>query len=191
MSAAAPRVPLAERSDGLLVVGVILAGLGALVLRLAALGDANASVLFGLTYLALGTASVAVALPAASDGHVGTPLVLVIGLCAVALAAGWGPAFPKAHGPEVLALDLLAAVAEEAFFRRLVFGGLLRFGVVAAIGGSALLFAGVHVPTLRFGGVLGRPRRGAAVLLATLGQRERGARPAATHAAANLLAVLR
>jgi membrane protease YdiL (CAAX protease family) len=59
----------------------------------------------------------------------------------------------------VLALDLLAAVAEEAFFRRLVYGGLLRFGVVAALGGSALLFAAVRMP-MRPGGVLGRPGAG-------------------------------
>ena len=43
-------------------------------------------------------------------------------------------------------LNTLAAVAEEAFFRRLVYGALLRAaGAAWAVTGSAVLFAVVHV----------------------------------------------
>ena len=44
-----------------------------------------------------------------------------------------------------LVLNALAAVAEEAFFRRLVYDLLARHGDAAAIAGSAALFAVVHV----------------------------------------------
>jgi len=88
-----------------------------------------------------------------------------------------------------VALDLLAAVAEEALFRRVLFVWLLRWGVPVAVAGSALVFALVHVPLY-----------GIAVLPVDLGagllfswQRAATGRwsvPAATHAAANLLAVI-
>ena len=42
-------------------------------------------------------------------------------------------------------LALVAAVAEEALFRRVLYDRLLRFGVVAAVAGSAV-FALVHLP---------------------------------------------
>lgn len=62
----------------------------------------------------------------------------------------------RAHGAELLAVhaapaavgaSVVAAVAEEIFFRRLVYGWLEAcWGSVAAIGGSALAFAAIHVP---------------------------------------------
>lgn len=100
-------------------------------------------------------------------------------LVASATAAAW-----------TLPLSLLAAVAEEALFRRVAYRGLVRHGVPAAVIGSAVLFALVHVPLY-----------GVAVLPVDLGAGlvfgwQRWATgswtvPAATHAAANLVAVLR
>jgi membrane protease YdiL (CAAX protease family) len=42
--------------------------------------------------------------------------------------------------------NVVAAFAEEALFRRLLFGRLLRWGAATAIIGSALAFALVHLP---------------------------------------------
>jgi len=41
---------------------------------------------------------------------------------------------------------ITAAVAEEVFFRRLLYGWLVVCGPVVAIGGAAAVFAAVHVP---------------------------------------------
>lgn len=72
--------------------------------------------------------------------------VLVVGVAAFAvgrlLAGGRAPV--PATG-RFVALNTLAAVAEEAFFRRLTYDVLLPGGDVFAIGGSALLFALVHL----------------------------------------------
>jgi membrane protease YdiL (CAAX protease family) len=81
-------------------------------------------------------------------------------------------------------------VAEEALFRRVAYGRLERFGALVAIVGSASLFALVHLPAY---GVAALPvDLGAGLLLSW--QRwasESWTVPAATHAAANLVAVLR
>lgn len=82
--------------------------------------------------------------------------------------------------------NVLAAIAEEAFFRRYVYGWLARWGAVAAVAGSAALFALVHVPQyglavlpidLAAGALLGWQRWASGTWTA----------PAATHAVANLL----
>ena len=88
-----------------------------------------------------------------------------------------------------LVLNSLAAVAEEAFFRRLVYDLLAPHGAVVAIAGSAALFAVVHV-TVWGWWVL--PLDLAAGLLLSW-QRSVSGRwsvPAATHVLANLLAIL-
>ena len=56
-----------------------------------------------------------------------------------------GVLVPHAGAPAVAA-SVVAAVAEEMFFRRLVFGWLAPWGPAVAICGSALAFAAVHVP---------------------------------------------
>jgi membrane protease YdiL (CAAX protease family) len=85
-------------------------------------------------------------------------------------------------------LALLAGVAEEALFRRLLYDRLLRFGVVTAVAGTAVAFALVHLPAY---GLVAMPvDLGAALLLSW--QRYASGRwtvPAVTHAVANLLAV--
>jgi len=58
------------------------------------------------------------------------------------LAAGHAPV--PASGL-IIALNTLAAVAEEALFRRLAFAVLLPAGPVCAIAGSSLLFGLAHV----------------------------------------------
>ena len=53
--------------------------------------------------------------------------------------------------PAAVAASVVAAVAEEIFFRRLVYGWLASsWGAAVAICGSALAFAAIHVPVYGF-----------------------------------------
>jgi membrane protease YdiL (CAAX protease family) len=133
-------------------------------------------------------------IPAAGQGAGGAPPLgwaapLWIGLAAVA-AAGIvaGPAPHPRVGAAAAGLGLLAAVAEEALFRRLLYLRLARYGTVAAVLGSAVLFALVHLPA--YGTAALPVDLGAGLLLSW--QRSASGRwtvPAVTHAVANLLAV--
>jgi membrane protease YdiL (CAAX protease family) len=84
---------------------------------------------------------------------------------------------------------MLAAVAEEALFRRAAYGWLAHSGPVIAVLVSALLFAAVHVPLY---GVAAFPVDLGAGLLLSWQRWAAGTWtvPAATHAAANVLAVM-
>lgn len=88
-----------------------------------------------------------------------------------------------------IASSVVAAIAEEVFFRRLVYGWLERWGAALAIAGSAALFAAIHVPVYGLG-VL--PLDFAAGLIFGWQRRATGSwtAPAATHVFANLLASL-
>jgi membrane protease YdiL (CAAX protease family) len=124
-------------------------------------------------------------------GALSSGLCLVIGLAAVALArAAVAPAPPLMTTEASAGLSVLAAVAEEALFRGGVFRLLEPRGAAFAAVASALLFALVHVPS--YGWPAFPVDLGAGLLfswqrLAT----GRWSVPAATHAAANLLAVMR
>jgi membrane protease YdiL (CAAX protease family) len=119
-------------------------------------------------------------------------LVLAIGLAAIAVAlvAGGRPvASPLAAWS--LPLALLAAVAEEALFRRAAYSALERHGVIVAVGVTAVAFALIHVPL--YGWAVLPVDLGAGLLLSW--QRWASGTwtvPAATHAAANfVMTVLR
>lgn len=120
--------------------------------------------------------------------------VLATGAGAVALAAVAstlpGPALPIPGGPVVLALVAGAGVAEEAFFRRLLYGRLLRWGTAAAVVGSAVAFGLLHLP---LHGTAALPIDVGAGLFLSWQRWASGtwAVPAATHALANLVVVLR
>jgi membrane protease YdiL (CAAX protease family) len=139
--------------------------------------------LWGLSLRGPATRSRTAPLPAA--------LVLAVGVGAFGAAAALsGPAASLRGGAVALGLNTLAALAEEAFFRRLLYARLEPHGVVLAIVGSALAFALVHVPS--YGTAAFPVDLGAGLLLSW--QRWASGRwtvPAATHAAANLLAVIR
>jgi membrane protease YdiL (CAAX protease family) len=123
--------------------------------------------------------------------EVNPAIAIGLGLVAVLSASRVvGQAVPVAAGATAAGLNVLAALAEEAFFRGLVYGWLRRFGPVVAVGASALAFALIHVPMygpaalwvdLGGGLVLGWQR------WATAGW----AAPAATHAFANLVVMAR
>ena len=116
--------------------------------------------------------------------------VLGVGLVAFALGriVGGGHA-PQPLALRVVALGTLAAVAEEAFFRRLVYDALLPGGAAVAVVGSALLFALVHVTVY---GTWVLPIDLAAGLLLSWQRWASGSWkvPALTHVVANLLVVM-
>ena len=95
---------------------------------------------------------------------------------------------PSATG-FVIGMNTLAAVAEEAFFRRLVYGALSAAGPGAALVGSSVLFAAVLATVY---GLWVLPLDLAAGLLLGWQRQATGswAVPAVTHAVANLLVVL-
>jgi membrane protease YdiL (CAAX protease family) len=179
-----------------------LAGLAFLLARpgLEALPPGTCGGVLAAGYLALGLAAAtaagrrrsgAPARPAGEAGALGRPAaVLALGIAAVAAAALLArPVPPLPGGTAALGLGLLAAVAEEALFRGALYVLLQRRGAVLAVGVSAVLFALVHVPSY---GLAALPvDLGAGLLFGW--QRwasGRWAVPAATHAAANLLAVI-
>jgi membrane protease YdiL (CAAX protease family) len=184
--------PAASWTAGAVVIG----GLAFLVGRLAIGGLPFAVPLLAVGYLALAGAALAVGEEgagrtdrAAGRGPLGWTVPLVLGLVGVVGAAiVGGPVADRRVGGVAVGLALLAAVAEEALFRRVLYDRLLRFGVVVAVAGSAGLFALVHLPAY---GLAAMPVDfGAALLLGW--QRYASGRwtvPAVTHAVANLLAV--
>jgi membrane protease YdiL (CAAX protease family) len=161
-----------------------------LILRPFAAAPSGARVsLFAVSYLTIGLASIAV--PAERDrARLAPGFVLLMGFAAVALSASVaGTPIPLPWSAAALPLSMLAAVAEEALFRRLAYARLERFGAVVAIAGSALLFGLVHVPAY---GLAALPVDVGAGLLFGWQRWASGTWtvPAGTHAFANALVVL-
>lgn len=193
MSVTSPRVTITRvtaRPDVRPAI-LVVAAVGVLLLRswILRTPDATRIVLLVGVYGAVLAASLLA--PVAPDRARLHPVaVLGLGLAAVGLAAvlGGRPAAAPL-GATALPLALFAAVAEEALFRRAAYGWLERHGVALAVVGSALLFAAIHVPL--YGAAAFPVDVGAGLLLSW--QRWASGTwtvPAATHAAANLLAVM-
>ena len=183
LSAAAPDV------RGLPTWLVGAAGLGLLVARV--VPDVRTVPVETLLFVAI--AAVSLTSPRARErGHLHPVAVVAVGVGAVLLAGLATGSPPPVPAPTLLAvgLDVVAAVAEEAFFRRFLYDRVLRFGPAAAIAISALAFALIHIPLY-----------GASVVWVDLGagllfgwQRWASGTwgaPAATHAVANVLVALR
>jgi membrane protease YdiL (CAAX protease family) len=128
--------------------------------------------------------------PAAGVPAVNGTAVLAAGALAFALGRLLaGGQAPLPFTALAVALNSLAAVSEEAFFRRLVYDALAPGGVAVAVAGSAVLFAVVHV------GVYGAwvlPLDVAAGLVLGWQRWATGswAVPGATHVVANLVMVI-
>jgi membrane protease YdiL (CAAX protease family) len=127
---------------------------------------------------------------AANERAAGWTVIAVVGIAAFVvgrlIGGGHRPAILTAR---VLALNSLAAVAEEAFFRRLVYAVLAPGGAGLAVIGSAALFALAHV-TVYGWWVL--PLDGAAGLILSWQRWASGSwtAPALTHVVANVLVIL-
>ena len=126
---------------------------------------------------------------AVTGAHVGTAAVAAAGMTAFAVGrlVGW-PGI-AAVSSRFVVLNCLAAVAEEAFFRRLVYAALERHGPALAVAGSTVLFAMVHLTVY---GMWAMPIDLAAGLLLGWQRWATGSWrvPAVTHVVANLLMVL-
>jgi membrane protease YdiL (CAAX protease family) len=85
-----------------------------------------------------------------------------------------------------VAANILAAVSEELFFRRLMYAWLTRWGPAPAVAGTAVAFGLVHLPAY---GIIALPIDiGAGVLFGWQRWASGGwSAPAVTHAVANLL----
>jgi membrane protease YdiL (CAAX protease family) len=178
--------------DELAGTAVVLAGITFLASRPLAPGSPGGrTVLFAVGYVAVGLASLNVPAGDRTNGPVSAGAALAVGAAAVALAAlAAGSPIPAPWGAAALPLSLVAAVAEEALFRRAAYARLLPLGAVAAVVGSAVLFALIHLPAY---GVAALPVDLGAGLLLSWQRWASGTWtvPAATHALANLLAVAR
>ncbi|MGH2398961.1 MAG: lysostaphin resistance A-like protein [bacterium] len=113
-------------------------------------------------------------------------LVAALGVAAFLAARLAVLLIPVPVSGAAIVAGLVAAVGEEAFFRRLLYGWLERWGTAAAIAGSAALFAAIHFPSYGLGAM---PIDFAAGLLFGWQRWASGtwSAPAVTHAAANLL----
>jgi membrane protease YdiL (CAAX protease family) len=173
-------------------VAVVAAGCALLVLRPLLLRDgahptATLAALFVLLLAAGWAWPRQTSAPAATSRALP---VLGVGLGAFVLGrlVGGGEA-PQPLALHVVALGTLAAVAEEAFFRRFVYDALLPGGAALAVVGSAVLFALVHVTVY---GAWVLPIDLAAGLVLSWQRWASGSWkvPAVTHAVANLLVVI-
>ena len=142
-------------------------------------------------YLLIGTVAALAPVRTGSPASFGVVPVTLIGGAAVLVAtSAAGASFPSPRTAEILALNTVAAVAEELFFRKMVFGGLLRFGALVAVAGSAILFALVHVPI--YGAAAFPVDLGAGLLFSWQRWASGGwGASATTHVFANLMAVVR
>jgi membrane protease YdiL (CAAX protease family) len=199
MSRMAVATAPASRWDRLLRVAgacAVAGAVGLLLLRPApAFATLRTPAFLGLAYVVILAAGALVSHLGARDA----PAPATAGPSAMCLAAGLGAVvlarFIVAPAPRLVpttvgvGLSVLAAVAEEALFRGGLFRLLERRGAALAVVGSALAFALVHVPA--YGWPAFPVDLGAGLLFSW--QRLSTGRwsvPAATHAAANLLAVM-
>ena len=157
-----------------------------------ALGTARSVAVVALD-LGLAALSLRTAAPDAGAARIRLVPVTLAGIGAVIAVtyAPWQIGATVAYGAGALVMGAVAAVAEEAFFRRLMYAWLERWwGPALAVLVSALAFALVHVPL--YGASVLWVDLGAGVLLSW--QRwatGSWAAPAATHVVANALAVAR
>jgi len=187
MSGASPR---AVRVD-LATLGMVAAAATLLVARiwLPALGFTGRVIGIAAILLAILVGSLLVPV-SHGPARLHATTVLVVGLAAIALAlAAGGRPVRAPYIAWALPLSLLAAVAEEAMFRRAAYGALERHGPAVAIGATALAFALIHVPL--YGVAVFPVDLGAGLLLSW--QRWASGTwsvPAATHAAANAVSTV-
>jgi len=171
-----------------LLVGAAAAALVELRLRLIPLA-ANPRIA-ALAALYAGILAACLLVP--SPRRAGRPwLALGIGTIGVLFATvAAGTPVPLPFAAVAIPLSVLAAIAEEALFRRSLYDALAPRGTVIAVVGCALLFALIHVPLY---GVAALPVDLGAGLLFGWQRSVAGtwSVSAATHAIANVIGILR
>jgi membrane protease YdiL (CAAX protease family) len=146
MTALAPTLaPTPLRRPGTAVAAVAL-GCAALAARPLFVRSTTDVVMLFAALLAVGTLWPVARVRLERVAPIETVVVLLVGVAAFALGRAIGGGHPPApFALRLVALNGLAAIAEEALFRRLLFGALERHGAVVAVAGSTVLFAVVHV----------------------------------------------
>ena len=181
----------AETPDELAAWLILAGGITLLLVRPALVDGSAGPALLAACYVGIGAAALSVRESSPPLSSLGRLPVLLLGLAAIMVVA-WvvGPWPPLRLGWMGAPAGVLAAIAEEALFRRLAYARLLRFGAGVAVVGTALAFALLHVPLY---GIEVLPVDLGAGLLLSWQRWASGTWtvPAATHAAAELLAVLR
>jgi len=163
-----------------LVPAATVAACGALALRTPATLSLGVLVPVGLLGLAGGAPRLSPPVPGANRWG-----ILFVGLGPFLLVRLFGPPLPAALTAMTVITTTAAAVAEEAFFRRFVYGWLATRGAATAVIGSAALFALIHVPIYGVGVVF--IDFGAGLVFGYQRWASGGwSVPAATHAVANL-----
>lgn len=145
-----------------------------------------------LVVVAVGAIGALAPLPARESirpGLLSLPAVVALGVLTFLVARIAARPLPAPVVPFTVAATITAAMAEELFFRRLVYAWLVPAGEALAVAGSAVLFAVVHVPAY---GVRALPIDVAAGVLFGWQRWATGGwiAPALTHAAANVLQLL-
>jgi membrane protease YdiL (CAAX protease family) len=185
------RVERVRPIDRAAAAATVLASCAALLLRLELAGHGGTVRVTALAGLYATMLAAALLVPLPREHPRARVLALAVGLIGVALAtaaAGRPVAIP--WSPWVVPIAVAAAIAEEGVFRRTAYAALEPAGAVVAVAGTALVFALIHVPL--YGTAVFPVDLGAGLLFGW--QRYASgswAVPAVTHAAANLLVVLR
>jgi membrane protease YdiL (CAAX protease family) len=194
VSARAETIRPGSAAECATAAAVVILGCALLMLRLQVLGRSGAAPLLAATYVAILSGAILVRVPAGLEGRPSTGPIIAATLmgagAVVAAATVAGPSIPVPVPALALVMNALAAVGEEALFRRAAFGWLARFGPVTAVVATAVLFALVHVPVY---GASALPVDLGAGLLFGWQRAVSGTWtvPAATHVVANLVTVLR
>ena len=189
MSTGVRTIPTQRSAPGTVVI--VAAGSVVLLARpFVGVAPDDRVLLFATVYLVVAATSLAV--PVANERpRVSPSIVLAIGVASIVLAWTFaGPSVPTPHASLALPLSLLAAVAEEALFRRVGYARLARFGALVAVAGSAILFGMIHLPAY---GVAALPVDLCAGVLFGWQRWASGTwlMPAGTHAFANAVAIVR
>jgi membrane protease YdiL (CAAX protease family) len=177
--------------SGAAIVAILGIGLLAARLPLLTLPPSARVTAMVLLLAGIGAASWLTPVPRTSVRRMPPAAVLAIGIAAVLLASGAvgrPPGLPTSTWTVPLAL--FAAVAEELLFRRVAYAAIARRSELLAVALTAVAFALIHLPLY---GVAALPVDLGAGTLFSWQRWAAGSWsvPAATHAVANLLAVIR
>jgi membrane protease YdiL (CAAX protease family) len=190
-SAFTPREVRGGAGDGVLTALLVGAAAVALVeLRLRLIPVAAPTRTAALAALYAGILAACLVVP--SRPRAGRPFLAlgvgILGVCLATVAAG--TPVPLPFSTAAIPLSILAAIAEEALFRRTLYDSLAPRGTAVAVVVCALLFAVIHLPLY---GVAALPIDLGAGLLFGWQRSVAGtwSASAATHAIANLIGILR
>jgi hypothetical protein len=173
-----------------LTAALVLGGCALLVARPALFGLGPPALVVAVLFAGLLALSLLAPVPTAAPRRDRRLLVvLVVGVAAFAIGRVITGGHPPAFTLRFVLLNSLAAVAEEALFRRVVYAALVPAGAAFAIVGAAVMFALVHV-TIYGAWVLPLDIAAGVMFGWQRWATNRWSVPALTHVAANIFVVI-